>query len=73
MKTNTVRIGIQVARLMNRGLVHEARLLARGRNCWQVVEVRAILGVGRAMTLRGWCDGNSVALSVLGWQSLTHC
>jgi hypothetical protein len=66
---NKTLLGVQVARLMIRGLVHEARVLAGMRNTWTPIEARAILGVGREMQRRGWIDdGIQLAHSVMGWK-----
>lgn len=59
-------LGIAVARMIARGFVHEARVLACGRNSWTPVECRAILGAGRSLNRFG-VDGVQVAKNVMGW------
>ena len=61
-------LGIAVARLIYRGDVSGARILAGVRNTWTPVEVRAILGAGRSLHTRfGAKEGVSIAKSVMGW------
>ena len=68
MNTPCKSLGIAVARLVYRGRVHEARVLAGTRNTWTPVEARAILGAGRSLHTRfGVKEGVSIAKSVMGW------
>lgn len=61
-------LGIAVARLIYRGLITEARVLAGTRNTWTPVECRAIIGAGRSLHTRfGVKEGVSIAKSVMGW------
>jgi hypothetical protein len=60
-------LGIAVARLVYRGLVSEARVLAGTRNTWTVPEARAIIGAGRSLQTRFGADGLTIAKSVMGW------
>jgi hypothetical protein len=45
--TKKMQLGVQVARLVVRGLVGEARALAGSRTSWSVSEARALIGACR--------------------------
>lgn len=59
-------LGIAVARLIVRGDIHAARVLAAMRNTWTPVEARAILGAGR-FAARRYGAPHDIAKSVMGW------
>lgn len=68
MSTPCKSLGIAVARMMFRGDIHSARILAGMRNTWTPVEARAILGVGRILRNRfGIHEGISLAKSIMNW------
>ena len=60
-------LGISIARLVYRGDVAGARVLAGTRNSWTPVEARAILGAGQSLHRYGVPDGLAIARSVMGW------
>lgn len=66
-KTRPKYLGTAVARLVYRGDIHDARIVAGSRTTWSPAEARAILGAGRSLARFGIPNGVQIAKSVMGW------
>ena len=59
-------LGIVIARLIVRGDIHAARVLAATRDTWTPIEARAILGAGR-YAMKHYGAPYDITRSIMGW------
>lgn len=66
MNTPCKSLGIAVARLIYKGYVHDARMLASDCRTWTLAERKAIIGAGKSLLRFGIPNGVSLAKGVMG-------